>query len=65
VTGWSASDIYRESLDLVDKHLPFFSLKFREECSKELKQKFIKNGLLDDMGRISKEKFFDFVTRED
>jgi len=65
VTGWSASDIYLESLDLVDKHLPFFSLKFREECSKELKQKFITNGLLDDTGRISKEKFFDFVTRED
>jgi hypothetical protein len=65
ITGWDAIDIYKESLLLVDKQLPFFTLKFRSNCSKLLEKEFMRLGLSDTKGHVLKDKFFEFVTRED
>jgi hypothetical protein len=64
ITGWNAKDIYKESLALVDEHLPFFSLKFRDECSELLKKQFMELGLADSTGHILKDRFFGLTTRE-
>jgi hypothetical protein len=57
-------EIYKESLKYAEKHMPFYSLKFRKECAELLKDAFIKLGIADSKGVINKDKFFDFVAQE-
>lgn len=64
VTGRSAREIYRESIKLVDKHFPFYSLKFRPESTKLLKEEFMRLGIVDKDGNMNKERFFQFITHE-
>lgn len=64
ITGRSPLEIYKESLKYAEKHMPFYSLKFRKECADLLKTAFIKMGIADGKGIINPERFFDFVAQE-
>lgn len=64
VTGLSAIEIYKESLNYIDTHMPFYSLKFREECTESVKEAFVKLGISDNTGIINKEEFFKLVAHE-
>lgn len=60
VTGRNAKEIYMEGIKRVSEHLPFLSLKYREECSKLLKRRLRELDLLQNNGRVSPEKFLQF-----
>jgi hypothetical protein len=64
ISGRSAIEIYTKSLELIDTQMPFYSLKFREECTTQLKDAFIKMGIADETGKIIKDRFFAFTAKE-
>ena len=64
ITGRHAVEIYAEALKYIEMHMPFYSLKFRQECTELLKKEFIILGITDKNGIVNKEKFFKFVAGE-
>jgi hypothetical protein len=64
ITGRNAKEIYLQGIKRVAKHLPFYSLQFRKECSSILAQKLKELGLLDKSDKISQQKFLDFCCSE-
>ncbi|MBI3981012.1 hypothetical protein HY345_03350 [Candidatus Microgenomates bacterium] len=61
ITGRPATDIYKLSMSLVSKYLPFYTLKNRKECSLLLKERFKKLNLLNEERKIDKIKFMKFI----
>lgn len=64
VTGRNAKEIYLMGIKRVADHLPFYSLKYREECSILLARRLEKLGLLGQDGKISQQKFLAFCCSE-
>jgi hypothetical protein len=64
ISGRSAVEIYTEALKFIEIHMPFYSLKFRDECNRLLKAELIRMGLSNTDGIIDKEKLFKFVAHE-
>jgi hypothetical protein len=64
ITGRNAKEIYLQGIKRVAEHLPFYSLRFRQECSSLLAQKLKELGVLDKSGKISQQKFLDFCCSE-
>jgi hypothetical protein len=65
VTGRSAVEIYQLASASVAKHFPFYSLKFRKECSELLHKELINLGIATKEGVITKDKFFQYVAKEE
>jgi len=64
VTGRDAKEIYTEGIKRVSEHLPFLTLKYREECSALLKKRLAELDLLTENGRVSPQKFLAFCCSE-
>jgi len=64
ISGWSAINIYIKAIKQVSKHLPFKSLKYREQCSSMLKIELEKLGLLTEKGKVDQMKFLSFTVQE-
>lgn len=65
ISGRSAIEVYIESMKFIDSHMPFNSLKYREECNRLLKNKLIEMGLSNPEGIVIKEKLFKYIAHED
>jgi hypothetical protein len=61
VAGRSASYVYKEAAKIIDNYLPFYSLKYREECSELLITELSKMGLISPQGEIIIDKLFKYV----
>jgi hypothetical protein len=64
ITGRNAKEIYLMGIKRVAEHLPFYSLKYKKECSALLAKRLEKLGLLDKERRISQQKFLTFCCSE-
>lgn len=64
VTGRCAKEVYMEGIKRVSEHLPFLSIRYREECSALLKKRLQELDLLQNDGKVSPEKFLNFCCSE-
>lgn len=65
ISGRSAIEVYSESMKFIDTHMPFNSLKYRDECNRLLKNKLIEMGISNSEGLVIKEKLFEYIAHED
>lgn len=63
ICGRPPSEVYRQAIVQVSKHLPFYSLQFKQECSKLLVEKLKQLDLLDSPDKLSQEKFVKFISQ--
>jgi len=63
ITGLSAIEVYKKSIEEVMNYMPFFTLNARDEATDLLKQKFIDLEIADQEGTINKQKFFEFICK--
>jgi len=61
ICGHSAIDIYKLSVKKISEYMPFYSLKHRKKCSRLLKERLIKMGLVNQEGKLDRDKFLKFV----
>lgn len=64
ITGRSARDVFRISLDLVGQYLPYVSLRFREESERILGQRLRDLRLVGGDGKLDPLAFLRFLTQE-
>jgi len=62
ICGRSAIDIYKLSISKIGAFMPFYSLRFKKECSDLLKEKLSEMGLINPAGKIDQNKFLEFIT---
>ena len=62
ISGRSATDIYRFAIARVGHFLPFYTIRFKKECSQLLKRKLGELGLLTEEGKLDRIAFSKFVT---
>jgi len=60
ITGRETMEIYFLGIERVSHYLPFYTLQYRNECSKLLKERFKEMNLLDKNGKINPIKFLEF-----
>jgi len=65
VTGRTATDIYREAAKVVGDYLPFYSLKFRKECSELLVKELVKMKIVTEGGKVITDKLFEYMAGGD
>jgi len=64
ITGHSARDVFRISLDLVGQYLPYVSLRFREKAARILGQKLRDLRLIGSDAKLDQLAFLHFLTQE-
>ncbi|MDG6997967.1 MAG: hypothetical protein JRN15_02510 [Nitrososphaerota archaeon] len=64
ITGKPASYIYKEAEKLVNEYYPFYSLQFKDECSKLLKDELVRRGVAKEDGTIAVDDFLSYVAKE-
>ncbi|OPY17713.1 MAG: hypothetical protein A4E23_01463 [Methanomethylovorans sp. PtaU1.Bin073] len=64
ISGREAVDIYAKSLECIESHMPFYSLKYRTECAELFKKEFIKLGIANADGTVNRDKFFEFIVSQ-
>ncbi len=65
VAGRSANEIYKEAAKLAAKYLPFYSVKFKKECSEMLHKELIKMGVATADGKVFADKLFEYIESGD
>ena len=64
ICGRPPVDIYKLSITRVVDYLPFYAMRHKQECSRLLKEEFIKMGLVDADGKLDQTKFVKFITEK-
>jgi len=64
ITGRSASNVYREAAKIVGDYLPFYSLKFRKECSELMVKELMERGIANKQGKVITDKLFEYMVSD-
>lgn len=64
IAGRSVTEIYKEAAKLAVKYLPFYSLKFKKQCSDMLHKELVNMGVATEDGKIFIEKLFEYLESE-
>jgi hypothetical protein len=64
ICGRPAKEVYALGISRIADHLPFYTLRFKDECSQLLRAELKLLGLLSAEGRIEQSKFLDYCVTE-
>lgn len=63
ITGRVARDVFQISLDLVERYLPYYTLRFKKEASRLLAEELHRLGLSTAKGAMNRSALLEFIIK--